>query len=260
MSSGLTSLQQALQAHLLNGDATVSGLIRPGGIGVARRLAIYHNAYRQRLLAALRDTFGHTLRYMGDTWFDAAAGQHIERHPSTHANLRDYGQGFEHTLAQQHPELGELPELACLDRGLRHAFDGADATPLTLADLAAVSPAQWAHIGFVLHPTFTRQRLHHNTLALWQALDDDRDPPPPLPLAEPGELLIWRRGHQPHFRSVSRWEAMALDALAEGLPFAQCLERVLQANDAAASTEVVGTLLRRWIEEELLVGITPGPA
>ncbi len=257
MSTEVFALQVALEAHLLHGDTAVSNLVRPGGIGIQRRLAIYHHAYRQRLLAALRDTFGHTLLYMGDEWFDAAARRHIEQHPSQHASLRDYGAGFDGTLAEVHPGLGELPELASLDRALRHAFDGADASPLTLADIGAVSPQQWGEIGFVLHPTFVRQRLHHNTLAIWQALDDERDPPPALPLAEPGELLIWRRGHQPHFRSLQALEAAALDALAEGASFALTTQRLADASDSASLTAEVGALLRRWIEDELLVAVRP---
>lgn len=257
MSADLLAFQAALQAHLLHGDTAVSRLVRDGGIGIPRRLAIYHNAYRQRLLAALRDTFGHTLRYMGDTWFDAAALRHIEQHPSQHASLRDYGAGFEHTLAAVHPDLRELPELACLDRALRHAFDGADATPLTLADIGAVSPQQWGEIGFVLHPTAVRQQLQHNTLAIWQALDDDRDAPPALALREPGELLIWRRGHQPHFRSLQPLEAAALDAIAGGASFAQTLQGLADACGGAAPADALGAMLRRWIDDALLVAIRP---
>jgi hypothetical protein len=255
MSPDLRTLQRALQAHLLNGDAAVAGWVRPGGMGVERRIAIYHHAYRQRLLAALRDTFGHTLRYMGDQWFDAAALHHIERNPSWHASLRDYGADFERTLASLHPDMGELPELACLDRTLRHAFDGADAMPLALSELAAVKPEQWGHLGFVFHPTVSRHQLQHNTLAIWQALDDEQDAPPALPLARPGELLVWRRGEKPHFRSLQALEAAALDELIKGAPFAETAQRLAAASDDPNSTAALGALLRRWIDDELLVAI-----
>jgi hypothetical protein len=255
MNPDLRAWQQAFQAHVLEGDLAVAGWVRQGGIGVQRRIAIYHNAYRQRLLAALRDTFGHTLRYMGDEWFDAAARHHIERNPSQHASLRDYGGGFEQTLAHLHPDMRELPELACLDRTLRHAFDGADAVPLTLAELGAVKPDQWGHLGFVFHPTVSRHQLHHNTLAIWQALDDEQDPPPALPLARPGELLVWRRGDKPHFRSLQAREAAALDELVKGVPFAETAQRLAAAGDNTNLTAELGVLLRRWVDDELLVAI-----
>ena len=97
--------------------------MRPGGIGAARRLAIYHHAYRARLLDTLRDSFGHTRSYLGDEQFDGAARAYIEAHPSCTASLRWYGQGFPAWLRQRWPDDGEIGELAALDRALRAAFD-----------------------------------------------------------------------------------------------------------------------------------------
>ena len=248
----LVPLQAAFQQHLLAGDGTITAAIRAGGIGIERRLAIYHQAYRMRLVETLRDTFGHTLLYLGDEIFDAVALAHVEAHPSAHASLRDYGDGFDTTLAQQLPQAPEVAELARLDRALRHAFDGPDAPVLTLQDLAAIAPERWATLGFELHPTFARLQLNHNTLALWQALDQDEDPPPALPLAEPGELLIWRRGHQPHFRSLPAHEAAALDALHAGLCFADTGAQLAARFDLPDMATQLGGLLRRWIDEALL--------
>ena len=255
----LLALQMQFQHHVLDGGAAVTSRfaaqIKPGGIGLQRRLHIYHHAYRMRLVDALRDTFGHTLLYMGDVEFNAAALASIEANPSTHASLRDYGEHFAQSLTQRFPQAGELAELALLDRTLRHAFDGPDAPVLTLADLAAfstASPTHWAETGFVLHPTATRLRLMHNTLALWQALDQDQAPPEAAPLAEPGELLIWRRGQQPHFRSLQALEAAALDCVAQGQSFAELCHQLSMRFQHPNMAAEVGGMLRRWVEEELL--------
>lgn len=252
----LQTLQEQFQQHLLDGDGRIAAAVRPGGIGVARRLAIYHHAYRMRLLDTLRDSYGHTLVYLGDEAFDAAALAYVESHPSQHASLRWYGASFADALALRFDEDGEVAELAALDWALRLAFDGADAAVLTLADLAALPAGAWNHVGFALHPTYARLRLHHNTLALWQALDRDQAPPAAAPLAEPGDLLIWRRGHQPHFRSLQPLEAAALDCLHRGLSFADTcayLSARFERPDAAAE---IGALLRRWIDEGLLSAVT----
>lgn len=251
----LGALQRQFQQHVLSGGADIASVIRPGGIGIERRLAIYHHAYRARLVDTLRDSYGHTLRYLGDDAFDAAALVHVEAHPSDHPNLRWYGRDFPQTLAARFDEDPEVAELALLDWTLRHAFDGPDAPVLTLADLAAVAPEAWGRIGFVLHPTFTRLQLHHNTLALWQAMDEDETAPPAAALAAPGELLVWRRGHQPHFRSLQPVEVMALDSLHDGTGFAaMCALLAERFADVDTATEA-GTLLRRWIDEELLSAI-----
>ena len=251
----LQALQQQFQQHLLGAGSDIAAAVKPGGIGVARRLAVYHHAYRMRLVDTLRDSYGHTLLYLGDEVFNQAALAYVESHPSSHASLRWYGESFAQALGCRFEEAGEVAELAALDWALRHAFDGTDAPPLTLTDLAALPPEAWGQIGFVLHPTYARLRLLHNTLALWQALDDDQPPPAAAALAEPGELLIWRRGHQPHFRSLQALEATALDCLHQGQSFAATCEHLsvhFEHQNMAAET---GALLRRWIDEELLSGV-----
>ena len=255
----LLSLQEDFQQHLLLGSDAIRGAIRPGGIGVDKRLAIYHHAYRMRLVDTLRDSFGHTLLYVGDEHFNAAALTYIEGHPSQHASLRWYGGGFAASLAARFDEAPEIAELAQLDWALRHAFDGPDAQVFTLADLAAVAPEAWAQVGFTLHPTYARLQLQHNTLAIWQALDQDGTPPEAAPLAEPGELLIWRRGHQPHFRSLQPLEAAALDGLHQGLGFAELCARLSAQFESQALAAEVGGLLRRWVEEELLSQVIGTP-
>lgn len=260
----LQSLQHHFQQHVLGQPSEIAAAVAGGGIGVPRRLAIYHHAYRARLRDTLRDTFGHTATYVGDDRFDAAALEYIEHHPSTDASLRGYGESFAAWLvhrfagaeaeadADADPNAAEIGELARLDWALRRAFDGADAEVLTLAALGALPADAWAHVGFVFQPTFERLRLHFNTLALWQALDDDRAPPPALALAEPGELLVWRRGHEPHFRSLGALESAALDHLQAGLSFAATCERLGERFAGCDVAVEAGTLLRRWVDEALL--------
>jgi hypothetical protein len=260
VNAGLQAWQNALAQQVLHATGPAAALLRPGGIGPARRLAIYHTAYRLRLRDALRDLYGHTLRYLGDEAFDAAALVYVETHPSDHANLRHYGGDFHRWLPTQLRDEPEVGEVALLDHTLRGAFDGPDAMPLSLADLATIDPEAWGQVGFVLHPTCTRLQLRFNALALWQAVDDGFDAPPPLPLAEPGEVLVWRRGQQPHFRSIGAVEAMALTHLQAGTGFAATCAALAGAFPERDTASEAGALLRRWLDDELLCGITRGTA
>ena len=253
---GLLSLQEDLQQHLLLGSQTIRSAIRPGGIGIDKRLAIYHHAYRMRLVDTLRDSFGHTLLYIGDDHFNAAALAYIEGHPSQHASLRWYGGDFASSLAIRFDAAPEIAELAQLDWALRHAFDGPDAPLIALADLAAITPHSWAHVGFSLHPTYAQLQLQHNTLAIWQALDQNSAPPEAMPLPEPGQVLVWRRGHQPHFRSLQALEAAALVGLQQGLGFAALCASLSAQFESQQLAAEIGSLLRRWVEEELLSQVT----
>lgn len=261
----LLALQAALQAHLLGGadaPAELLNAVRPGGIGPERRLAIYHHAYRARLLDTLRDSYGHTHSYLGDAHFDAAAGAYIEAHPSTTASLRWYGQGFPAWLQARWPADGEVGELAALDWALRAAFDSGDTPALSLAELGASmaqAPDAWLHAPLRLPASFALLRFSFNTLALWQALDDDSAPPAAAPLRAGGDVLVWRRGHQPHFRSVSALEAAALQVLRQGSSFAALCDALAAAFPEEDTPTMAGALLRRWVDEELLCSLAVAP-
>ena len=254
--NNLANLQGALQAHLLNGDTTIASALRPGGIGIERRLAIYRQGYRLRLLAALKDSFGHTLRWLGDEHFDPLALAYIDAHASTSRSLNDYGAGWPAALETSCAEQPAVAELARLDWALRRAFDGADSPVLQRTQLAALPPEAWGHIGFTLVPTFTWLQHHFNTLAIWSALDQDDTQPMAAPLAQPSEVIVWRKGHQPHFRSVGALEAQALRQLEAGDGFAALCARLAEQGQDAAP--MAGAWLQQWVDDELLAGMTGG--
>lgn len=262
MMRGLLALQTAFQAHVLDSDPAVAESIAARhGIPTQQRLLIYHHAYRARLVDALRDSFGHTAIYLGEEWFDADALAFVQTHPSTYANLNDYGAGFAAWLLERHPRDPDIGELAALDWTLRRAFDGADSAALGVADLATIAPTAWARVGFSLVPTAALLALTCNTIALWHALDQQQPPPRAEPLAEPGAALVWRRGQQPHFRSLGAMESHALIGLQEGLSFAAVCERLAADFPQVDAAAEAGTLLRRWIYEELLCAVLdPAPA
>lgn len=260
--SSLEALQSRLQGHVLVRDAAaladVVSVVPGSGV---RGLGIYHHAYRARLQETLRDSFGHTLLYLGDEWFDALSAEFIEANPSASANLRWYGATYPDWLAQRlsagsnlgdHPEVAEI---ARLDWTMRAAFDGLDAPVLALADVAALAPEDWATVVFKPHPTLALISLRCNTLSLWHALDQERDVPPVEALPSPMDVVVWRFEERPHFRSVAPGEAAALRALMQGQSFAEacaCLAELLPADENAAA--VAGGHLRRWIDEGLLAG------
>jgi Putative DNA-binding domain len=250
---GLEALQASLQDHLLCGDATIVGAVAArGSIGSAERLGIYRHAYRARLVDALRDTFGHTAAFLGEP-FEAYAAAYVEAHPSDQASLRGYGHRFPAWIAA----LGEtqLSELAALDRALRGTFDCADSPVMALADLAAVEPHRWGSAVLVLTRSYDRLRFEHNTLAIWQAIDDGQSPPPAATLGRAVDVLVWRRGLQPHFRSLGSFEAAALDHVRAGRDFGATCERLALDFPQVEVAQEAGRLLRRWVEEELLSSI-----
>lgn len=255
MNAPLRQLQSELHDYLMNAGEAVAQRIQSGGrIAVAQRLGIYHNAYRVRLADTLRDTFEKTWSYLGDDTFDACALAYIDTHPPVHRSLRDYGAMLPDWLMARFADDADIAELARMDWTLRQAFDGPDADPLTLDALATLVPRDWETLGFRLVPTLVLLPLAFNTPAIWRALDAGDAPPALLPLAESAWLCVWRRGWQPHFRTLDATEFAALDRVREGVRFADVCQ-MLAAGDEQASARIAG-LLHAWLSGGLVAGFT----
>ncbi len=252
----LRAVQIALHDHLLGRATDIADHVVDGPhLARAERLHVYHHAYRARLQEALRDSFEKTWSYLGDARFAAAATAYIEHHPPQHRNLRWYGASFADWLAAHFPHDADIAELAMIDWQLRCAFDGENATSIAPDALACLPAKAWATVGVRFVPTMTVAPLRFNTVGIWHALDRDEPPPAAQPLAEPSWLLVWRRGWQPHFRTLRAEESTVLMQLAAGASLAQaCL--ALPAADAASAAATSAHYLHTWLGDELVAGLT----
>jgi hypothetical protein len=262
--SGLEALQAGMASYLLQPDGTdpmfvadVQSPVVGEGVqqeGALRRLGIYHGAYRARLIDALGDSYGHTLRLLGHEAFDALALAYIEATPSRHGNLRWYGRSWPEMLeAQASPDVAEL---ARLDWALRAAFDGSDDSVLGLQDVQALPPEAWEAACMRPHATARCLPLSYNTLQRWHALDEERDVPAVESLPEPGYLLVWRRDERPHFRSMSAHEAWAVRQLLAGVTWGALCDGLAQAWPDQDAATLAAQCLRRWLDEGLLAEVT----
>ncbi len=224
----------------------------PGGNG-QRRMRVYHHAYRARLTGLLREIFAKTWAYVGDHAFETAIARYVEFHPSTSHSLDDYGVAFPDLLVRLFPTEADVSELAWLDWAMRRVFDGPDATPFDPAVLAALDADQWNHARFQLHPTLTIRTVTTNVGALWAGLDAGSPLMPP-PLEGPVAIRVWRKGLQPHFRTIETVEATALTSLRKGSTFAALCERLTRSGEAAPVERAAG-LLGDWLQDELIVGV-----
>lgn len=251
----LLALQDALQDHILgHGGDIVDHLEARRGVDAAARLHVYHHAYRARLGDLLRDAFDKTWWWLGDDAFGEAVAAYVQTHPSAGFSLDDFGRGFPDFLARRLPDEPEAFELAWLERAMRTAFDGSDATTLETAQLAALDADAWDRARFVFHPTLVVRPVRAHLGALWAGIEGGAAfTPPPL---DPGLFIrVWRKGLQPHFRMMEEDEALALMQLMDGQPFADLCAR-LPCRDGADPVARAGTLLAIWLQDELIVDIT----
>ena len=250
----LSELQTDFQRILLNAECTDADWVNASAHGISSRdrLAIYHNAYRVRLIDVLFDTFEHTATYLGDDWFHQLASVYVQSHHSKHNNIGLYGREFPQFLGKQLVDDEEVSELALMDWKLRRAFDGADSTVMTHDHLEELATAKSSTVCLQPVPTLSISTQHFNTLDIWHAINQDERPPVVERLHQPVDILSWRKGHSPHFRSLSKIESSAIACVCSGLTLdaiGAALEK--EFPDADVATEF-GVTLHRWLDDQLL--------
>lgn len=221
-------------------------------------MAIYRNAYRNRLLGALRTSFEKTRQWVGDEAFDTAACHHIILYPPASWTLDDYGVGFDRTLAELFAEDPEVGELAWLEWHMQRAFAAPDFAVLDAAMLTSGEPgiADWETVCFALAPGFAMRAIATNCVSLWQALADNEGLQKARALPSPGgHLIVWRKGLSPHFRIVEAAEGGALLALAGGQAFGLLCDQLAHQLGPESAMAQAGEMLGRWLQDGLIARV-----
>jgi hypothetical protein len=232
----LVELQRSFQQHLLMGDdAILESVVEAPPLPAAERVKIYRNAYRVRLLDALKDTYPVLFKILGDEVFESLGNAFIDTHPSVHRSIRWYGRELAEFSALRPPyaEQPILAEIARFEWTLSEVFDAADAVPVGREALQALDPDSWDQLGFVFHPSLRLLNLAWNTVAVWQAMSRDEDPPQPEITETQVPWLLWRRDLTNRFRSLDAAENASLEAALSGMRFGE-----------------ICAVLRYWLPEE----------
>lgn len=256
----LSDWQREFEAYLLNEPVAPSGVLHDSLLGsealsIEVGLSIYHNAYRARLLEALREDYPTLLHWLGDEEFAALAEAYLRAHPSQHYSLRWLGARLpafiaDHLVAEQSAPLAEL---ARLEWAFTLAFDAPEGAPLSLEAMASLSPDEWPGLQVRLLPSVQWLACAHNSLALWRAVKAEADFPGSVALAQPQVCLIWRQGLVSHYRSLAPAEAEALhDMAVAGKTFAELCARLAEQGAADAAPLQAAGWLKQWISEGLL--------
>nr|ART36557.1 C434 [uncultured bacterium] len=253
--NALADFQRALAGHVLAGKALAPGLIVDSDpFPAARRLAVYHSAYRLRLTEALGADFPLLRGLLGEAGFGRLAADYIAACPSRSFTLRDFGHALADFLAQHGPYRRRpwLRATAIFEWALLAAFDAADSRALTMADLAAVPPAQFPRLRFRFAPGVQVLRLRWNVPQAWRALQEHTALEPPQRLPASVDCLVWRREERVYFRTLPPDEAALLKALMKGRSFAVACGALARVGYDPDAGRRAAELLSTWLAEALL--------
>jgi hypothetical protein len=256
----LRELQKRFQRYLLEADEpAVEGMFADsGGADVAVRRGVYFDAYRLRLIGALKVDYPVLLAALGEETFERLAREYTTRTRSPYYNLRWYGGGLADQL-KAGPDTAAQPwlaELAAFEWALMAAFDAADRDTLGVEELSALPPEHWPAARFVLHPGVRVLHFEFEVPKLWKAHKAGEDVFGRRPDARPGRWLVWRQGLETFFRSLESEEAVALEVLAAGGTFGQLCERLQERCENAALR--AASLLKRWLQDGLITELRRG--
>lgn len=218
------------------------------------RFTIYRNAYRSRLIDAMRETFPRTVRLVGDQAFAAAATHHLIQYLSASWTIDDAGTGFELTVAELFPEDPDVAELAWIEWAMQEAFVARDAQPLDelafTETTAGFVDADWGSLRLQFVPGIAVRHVRHDWLTLWRMLDVDGDATKARtlpPLAQPKGCVVWREDLRPLFALVDSAELEALESMINGGSYAQACGRMVDRLGEAKALQLAGEMLVRWL-------------
>ena len=261
----LNDWQRELESYLLGNDPQAMQALLPElqdgpTLSGARGLAIYHHAYRARLLETLRGDYPAVHAWLGDEECDGLLHAYLRVYPPRHYSLRWLGEHLA-TFIEQYlvaEQAAPLAELARLEWAFTLAFDATDAAPLGLEQVAAVPAGQWPALRFAAHPSLQCLPCRYNSLALWRAVKDGGEFPGSQSLADAELCLVWRQGLVCRYRALAGDEAEALQRLLGGASFAELCASLAGHGERAPA--LAAGWLRQWLQDGLLVtSRTPGP-
>ena len=261
--TSLKELQARFQAGILTGDDTILDEVKNSAREERTVLfGVYRHAYVARLAEVLANDYELLHTYLGDAGFDKLAKAYIDANPSDQRSARWFGRHLARFAKETAPFAShpEISEIAALEKALADAFDGPDATPLSVTDLAATPPEDWPRLILEPHPTAIRLTFTSNAADIWSALKEETQPPAPSHLPEPQALIVWRQGFMARFRPLAAEEAMMWNEAAKGVRFGVLCEMVATFAGEDGAEIRTATYLKDWIDADMLAGSRLEPA
>ncbi len=257
--SKLLQLQNDFQAYILNDDQHMEDhVVGTEKVSAQRRLEIYTNAYRFRLLDILIDDYEKLFTFLGDEQFLELGNTYIDAYPSIFRSVRWFGQYLPKFLQNTDPysEQPFLAEIARFEWGLMNTFDSPDNKLMTAQDLSNILPNDWANICFTYTASLQRLDLEWNAVEIWKAIDEEQELPEPNKLQNPQAWMLWRKELETLFRSLSVDEAWSIDTAIKGKSFGTICEGLCEWIDENHVAAHAATLLKRWVSEEIVAHIS----
>ena len=178
MRDRLASLQSDFQNYVLDKSGPIlNEIVSTPGLDASQRMEVYENAYRLRLIETLADNFLGLQGLAGDEQFEKIARHYIDAVPSTHKNIRWYGDQLAEFLARTSPwnQKIVLSEMAMADWCILLAFDAPDVPVINEQTIIDLPQRAWINLCLEFHPCLQRMDITHNVFKFRKQLINESE-------------------------------------------------------------------------------------
>lgn len=247
-------LQRRFVASLYGEQADLDGAIRgDGGISAADRLGIYRNNLHAAFGKALELGFPVIAALCGAEFFAVLAREFQQAQPSVSGDLHPIGAPLPQYLRRRFAgsEYAYFADVAALEWAREESARAADAAPLDLQALGAITAEAAPALRFSIHPSVRLVASRWPVLTIWQAHQ------------EPGEVasvdlgsgaehvLVWRARGAQQLECLPPAEFRLLEALQDGATLGDAFDAAL----AADARFDIAAALRRCASRGVLAGV-----
>lgn len=220
-----------------------------------RRLEVYTQGYRNRLLALLQMDFPVTQAMAGYALFDDIVHHYISSVHSQHFLLRRFTQGLADFIVHHYEEHLALAEMARFEWLFEEVTLLADAPVITLEHLKRVPQERWEDMYFVVHPSVQLFTSYYNTAEIWQAIMDQQPQPVTIKYDEPAILTLWRMEHMANFYVNTAPSARLFQMLMTQKTFPMMCEALLAFYPESEVANHALEILLGWINDHVIADI-----
>lgn len=254
----LKTLQRQFQQYLEGeNENIIKHIVTTKDALAEHRLAAYYNAYRARLIEALAVHFPACQAFLGEQSFHYLVLAYIKTYPSQYSSVRWVGKNLVNYINAQKPfkKQAFLAELALFEWHQSLVFDSCKQADLLQLEDMIYAPEQWSGLSFTFISTLQKINVKFNVCQYWQAIEDGFKTPDIKKDEYPTQWLLWRKGLDPHWRSLDVHEAWALEQAENGSNFGLICEGLMEWIDAEHVAVVSAGFLKQWINDQIIASV-----
>ena len=228
----LASTQESFARALFDAGGEAGMLAQFSNSG-AGRFELYRGNLTVTWDKVLSAAYPVIRQLVGQEFFTALSRAYGMAHPSTDADLNNFGADFANFLERfEHlAHYPYMPDMARFEWALHRNHFAPDTEPVTAAQLAMLDPARFEAARASLNPACTLFASSWAIIPLWQAHQAGSAVDFPQNMAEPSFGLIARPRWKSEVAAVPRSAHAALTALAAGETFGAALDAAFAVDE-----------------------------